>query len=264
MLLNSSCWGQADSIYTAFILLSIIFLLKEKYKISFILLGISFAFKLQFIFILPLYIYIYVSEKKFPLYYFGIIILVNMIMCIPSIIFGKSVISCIEVYFMQMASYSNELSLNIPNIYNLIFRVGELNRVVTYNIYTEAVMISITLFIFILMYYLILNRKIKFNNQKIIEFGLWSVMIAVFFLPHMHERYLYVGDILSVIYFVFNKDKWYVPVGVSCVSLYGYMTFLTNHYSIIPIQLVSFIYLLLVIIVTKDIYNKYLKKESKE
>ena len=37
VLLNSACWGQADSIYVAFILLSIVALLEEKYLKSFII-----------------------------------------------------------------------------------------------------------------------------------------------------------------------------------------------------------------------------------
>ena len=59
VFLNSACWGQADAIYTAFILISILCLFKKKYAWAFIFLGISFSFKLQFIFILPLYILMY-------------------------------------------------------------------------------------------------------------------------------------------------------------------------------------------------------------
>ena len=56
VFLNSACWAQSDSIYTAFALLSLLFLIKKKYFRAFLFLGISFSFKLQFIFILPLYI----------------------------------------------------------------------------------------------------------------------------------------------------------------------------------------------------------------
>ncbi len=44
VLLNSACWGQADSIYVAFILLSIVALLEEKYLKSFIFLRNIFCF----------------------------------------------------------------------------------------------------------------------------------------------------------------------------------------------------------------------------
>ena len=35
VILNSSCWGQSDAIYAAFILFSIAFLLEEKYVKAF-------------------------------------------------------------------------------------------------------------------------------------------------------------------------------------------------------------------------------------
>lgn len=43
VLLNSACWGQADSIYVAFIMLSIAALLEEKYLKAFILLRSVFC-----------------------------------------------------------------------------------------------------------------------------------------------------------------------------------------------------------------------------
>lgn len=89
VMLNSACWGQADSIYTAFTIWSIAFLMKEKYIKSFILLGVAFAFKLQMIFILPLYILIYISKRKFSIIHFFIIPVMNYIMCIPAMIARK-------------------------------------------------------------------------------------------------------------------------------------------------------------------------------
>ena len=42
VVLNSSCWGQADSIYVSFLLFSISYLFEKTYLKSFIYLGISF------------------------------------------------------------------------------------------------------------------------------------------------------------------------------------------------------------------------------
>ena len=73
VLLNGAYWCQCDSIYTTFIVLSLLFLVKEKYIPSFIMLGLSLSFKLQFIFILPLYLILYVMKKKFSILNFLII-----------------------------------------------------------------------------------------------------------------------------------------------------------------------------------------------
>ena len=261
VLINSACWGQADSIYAAFILLSILCLLKEKYFKAFVLLGVSFAFKLQFMFILPLYILIYISKRKFPIYYFGIIPLANMILCIPSIICGKSIISCIKVYLEQTTHNNTNLSLNFPNIYNLIFKTTGNNYSIASDYSMVRLGVIVTIFIFAIMAFIVLYKKIEFDKQKIIEFGFWSVLVATFVLPHMHDRYLFVGDILSLLYFLFNKEKIYVPIGISLISMYGYSAFLFGQKTI-PIQYMSLVYLVIVVLVTQDIFCKYFKEQK--
>lgn len=256
VLLNSACWGQADSIYVAFMLLSIVALIEKKYLKAFIYLGVSFAFKLQFVFILPLFILIYISERKFPWYYFLIIPAVNIIMCLPAIAFGKPISACIDIYINQTSQYSAYLSMNFPGVYNLIFPTNSYNYVMAPNEYMSKMGVMCTIFVFAIMAFMVLYKKIKFDKQQIIEFGLWSVMIATFLLPHMHDRYLFAGDILSVLYCIYNKDKLYVPIGISLISIYGYTGFLFGK-NPVPIQYLSFMYLVLIFIVTKDIYNKY-------
>ncbi len=67
VVLNSAYWGQCDSIFSFFAVLSLIDLYEEKYNRSFIYLGIAFAFKLQTIFIFPFYVCLYFYKKKFSI-----------------------------------------------------------------------------------------------------------------------------------------------------------------------------------------------------
>ena len=118
--LNSAMWGQCDSIYTTFVLLSLTFLVKEKYPVSFILLGVAFSFKLQFIFILPLYIIIYFVKKNFSIFNFLWLPLVDLILCLPAIIAGKPVMDCLLVYFNQTQTYSTGMTYNFINLYQFV------------------------------------------------------------------------------------------------------------------------------------------------
>ena len=52
VILNGAYWGQCDSIYTAFAVMSIYFALADKPIRSMIMIALSFAFKLQAVFIL--------------------------------------------------------------------------------------------------------------------------------------------------------------------------------------------------------------------
>lgn len=83
--LNSAYWAQCDSIYTFFVIVSLIKLIDKKHVQSFIYLGIAFSFKLQAVFIIPMYIIYFMKEKenRKKLYYFFIIPIMNVIMCLP-------------------------------------------------------------------------------------------------------------------------------------------------------------------------------------
>ena len=55
ILLNGAYWGQCDSIYTAFVLISVYYLIRKNFLKGIIFWSIAFAFKFQAIFIFPLY-----------------------------------------------------------------------------------------------------------------------------------------------------------------------------------------------------------------
>ncbi len=150
--------------------------------------------------------------------------------------------------------------MNFPGIWNILIQktVDNYNHVASTGSNLALFGVLITIAIYIIIAFLVMNKKIIFDGKKIIEFGLLSVMIATFFLPHMHDRYLYIADILSIVYYMLNKDKIYVPIGISMISLYTYSAYLFYSTSI-SIQFVSYLYLLLLILVSRDIYNKYLK-----
>lgn len=262
VILNSSYWGQCDSIYATFIIISLIYLIREKYLTSFILLGISFAFKLQFIFILPLYVLYFLAKRKLPIHYFLIIPIVNLVMCLPSVAFGKNVIDCMKIYFNQTGEYNNKISLNFPGIYNLFYDTEEFsNEIPLPNEYLSKIMIFILGLIFVSLALYVIIKKIKFDNNLIIEVALWSVMVSTFLLPYMHDRYMFMADILSVIYCILNgRKKIYVPISVSLCSLYTYIAFL-NRVSIIDIRFISVINCLVLLLLTRSMFIN-LKRNS--
>lgn len=262
VILNSSYWGQCDSIYATFIIISLIYLIREKYLTSFILLGISFAFKLQFIFILPLYVLYFLAKRKLPIHYFLIIPIVNLVMCLPSVAFGKNVIDCMKIYFNQTGEYNNKISLNFPGIYNLFYDTEEFsNEIPLPNEYLSKIMIFILGLIFVSLALYVIIRKVKFDNNLIIEVALWSVMVSTFLLPYMHDRYMFMADILSVIYCILNgRKKIYVPICVSLCSLYTYIAFL-NRVSIIDIRFISIINCLVLLLLTRSMFIN-LKRNS--
>ncbi len=242
VLMNSAMWGQCDSIYSSFILFGIYELMNEKYLKSFIFFGIAFAFKLQLMLIIPALLIYYVITKKFSLLNFLLLPTVNLILCIPSIIFGKSIVEVFTIYFNQTNSY-NYMSLNFPNIYNFI----PIN-----NKYFAIVLTAIAFFI--LLVYLI-NKKTKFNNEKILLLFIISELISTLLLPGMHERYMYPGEILSILYFLIYKENIIYTLLILISSPITYSRFIFE-YRYIDLTYLSIVYS---IIVSIFIFNSLMK-----
>lgn len=206
--LNSAFWAQCDSIYASFAIISLIYLIDEKYFRSFIFLGVSFAFKLQFIFIIPVYILVYLSKRKFPIYYFLILPIIDFVMCLPAMIYGRSIISCISIYFAQTTRYNNRISLNFPGIYNMIYDYDKTDNVIyEFHSWMPKVMVIFTLIIFAIVALYVIVKKLNFSKKMILNTAIWSILISTFFLPYMHERYIYMAEVLSIVYFIANRIK---------------------------------------------------------
>ena len=259
VFLNSAYWSQCDGIYTAFIIISIYFLIKNNFLKGIIFFSIALVFKFQAIFIFPLYVLLYFSDKKIKFKYFLIIPLTIFIFSIPKIIFTGDLFCGFKVYFEQSGSYNQYLTLNLPNIYSIYLRGYDANNPNLINSPIKefnTICIIITLIIFMVIALLVIKNKIKFNNNSIIEFALWSILICTFFLPQMHERYLFMGDIISLIYFTLNKRKYYIPILIEIISLNGYMYLLFGG-NVINISTLSILYLIMIIIYSKNMYSKY-------
>lgn len=245
VILNSSMWAQCDSIYTTFVLLSLYLLIKEKYSLSFLSLGVAFSFKLQFIFILPLFIIIYVVNKKFSIFHFLLIPLGNILMCLPVLLMGMPLINCFTTYITQTTDYSVYLTRNLANVYEFLPNI----KIIGYLLF----IITGLLFLALLIYFLKRNKEI--SKKEIISIGLLSILIAVYFLPFMHERYMFMADVLSVVWYFIYKKKIYIPIIINLGSLAGYTVYLFG-FKWMPLWIFSCLMLFAIISLLLDIMDK--------
>lgn len=252
VILNGSAWTQCDGIYSSFCLFSIYFLLDDHPSISFIFFGIAFAFKLQAIFILPVLIILYFSNRKYSILNFLWIPIVNVILYIPALISGRSFSKIISIYFAQESQYK-KLTLNMANIYSF-FHSGENNMIRTAGI-------IFTLFIFAMIFCFIIYKKKKLSNLNIVTLSLLSVLISTYFLPGMHGRYVYLAVVLSVIYAIMKKSKFYVAIILMFNSFMNYIRYLWA-YNLIDIKIISAMQFIILICVLVDFFKDLNKGEE--
>ena len=258
VVLNSAHWAQSDGIYTAFVLISILYLMKKNYRLAIIFWAVAIAFKLQAIFIFPLYVLMYISERKIKFKYFLYVPLIIFIFSLPKAILSHDLLIGFKVYINQAGTYSQYITLNFPNIYGIFWGGNGSNLIDTPFKELSSIGILATFMILVTLAYFVHTKKTKFDNNAIIEFGLFSILLTTFFLPQMHERYLFMGDVIAILYLVINIKKYYVPLMVEFISVNGYMYLLFSGFAI-NFSTLSIAFLVLIVLYTKDMYTKYLK-----
>ena len=260
VLLNSAYWAQSDGIYTAFVLLSIYFLIKNSFKKAIIFWSIALSFKFQAIFIFPLFVLMYIADhKNIKFRYFLFIPLIVFIFSIPKVIYSHDLLAGFKVYINQAGTYTQYITLNFPNVYSIFLKGYDVNNPNLINTpfkELSTIGIIVTFIILVTLAYFVYTKKIKFDKKAIIEFGLLSILLTTFFLPQMHERYLFMGDIIGILYLVMNRKNYYVPLMIEFISLNGYMYLLFGGFAI-NFSTLSIAFLVLIVLYTRNICHDY-------
>jgi Gpi18-like mannosyltransferase len=217
VIINGSLWGQIDASYTGLSLMAIYFLQKDKPLNASIWYGIAFSFKLQSIFFLPVFIIYFWFHYRHKIYYVFIIPMIYYLLALPAILAGRSVVEITEIYFLQTQTYQL-MTLNMPNLYQWFPNQR----------YEDLSQLAFGLF-FVLMaiqFLMMLLTKVTLTMKPLLLLAYWSLLMANFFLPAMHERYLFAADVLILIIVFQFKEKFYLVLATQAISLLAYAPYI--------------------------------------
>lgn len=219
VIFNGSVWGQCDIIFTASIIGSIYYILREKPITSIIFYGIALSIKLQAIFLFPLFV-ILLMKNRVKIYQFALIPISYLALCIPSLILGRSLKDMLLTYATQSGEYKN-LTYNAPSIYQWFTSKLFSNTTLVGNIGILCTFLVVLIIIYVSIRYI---KVIRYEN--VVELALLFATIIPFLLPRMHERYFFMADIISLLYAFSFPKKFYIAIIIPLVSLFSYFPFL--------------------------------------
>ncbi len=244
VFINSAMWGQCDIIFTCGLLASVLFMAKGKYLKAFIFFGIAFSFKLQAVFLFPVFVILY-FRRRFPFYYFFIIPITYLLLCIPCLIAGRPFTELLFIYVDQTDIYS-WLTINAPNIYQWVSVYSDW-------INAGAVFLAAAV---ILFFCFICYRGLRDTEPgNIIRISLISLLIVPYFLPQMHERYFFPADVMSIVYAFYFPKYFYVPILVVMVSYFSYYPYLYPYEPVIGFAYLAIGLLAVIIITVVELYR---------
>ena len=222
VFLNSAVWGQCDSMYVAPLLIGIYCALKDRPWTSMILAAVAFGFKLQAVFLLPIYgVFLLTGRIKpkhilaFPATYVALVL--------PAVCFGRPFWETVTLYFSQTGSIGSGLNYNSPSIFSVFVNIQN----------KEAAATTAIIFAFVFMLNVLAVAWVKresLTDSAILALTLLLAIGIPFLLPHMHERYFYGADIVSVVLAFIAPAFFFIPLFVQFASLLGYHAYLKMRY----------------------------------
>lgn len=250
VFINSAYWGQCDIIYTFFILYALYYFFKDSSEMCFFMLGIAFSFKLQSVFIIPFIIIMWLKQRTIKIQHVVWIPIVYVILQIPAAMFGRNLKDLMLIYFNQTDEYPY-CTLNFPNIYSLLDEM--IDSYHNMNQISEAG-VFITLGLFCIIAYYIYSKRFKLDSMLELYIALFTVGIAVYFMPHMHDRYGILLDIISLLIMMVDIRRIKYFVGFSTITILTYMPYLTGVHIISQPVLALFLLGMLVLL-GYELYN---------
>ena len=243
VILNGSLWGQCDSIYVSLAVWSIYFALSDHPVRAVVFITLSFSFKLQAVFLMPIFA-VFLMMKKIRWPHLLIFPLTYLIVVAPAVLLGRPLLDTLTLYFNQAGSVGSGLNYNSPSIFAFL----------THEMDTETTEIFASLGIgaafaaMCLVLYWFWRRRHRLRNETVLTCCLFLAICIPFLLPHMHDRYFFAADILSLVFAAAVPRLSVVPVCVSFASLLGYHAYLKMRY-LLPMSYGSIALLLAMVLI---------------
>lgn len=247
VILNASVWSQCDIIYTLLILCSVCFLMKNKTWTGMWFYGAAFAVKLQTLFIFPFLVILWV-RRKVDLKHFITIPIMYFVGIFPAWLAGRPFSELIGIYVFQGSKDRWSLSIKFPNIYQIIGNNYFLDE------YVGAGMYLILGILMMVMFYMA-YQKVQVTREYVILMVIFFGMLTTYFIPHMHERYLYLTDAFLLIYVMIRAERFPLLIGASFLTVVGYAQYLTKNDPRVSYGVLAFIQLALLLQIGLDLYR---------
>ncbi|MGH8478342.1 MAG: hypothetical protein ACREXK_01890 [Gammaproteobacteria bacterium] len=189
VLWNSALWGQADAIWTCFVLASVLASLRQRHLLAVLLFGVALSVKAQAIFLSP-FLLGRCFEGRIPFAYFLLVPLTYVFVGIPALLGGYDFQGLLQVYLQQGNTFER-LSMNAPNLWYLVPDAW----------YREGVVVGLSLACVLALGLAVVMRASRPLRSPLVllYFATLALGLIPYVLPKMHERYFHAYEVFVLI-----------------------------------------------------------------
>lgn len=247
VFLNGAVWGQCDSMYVSLGLLALWLCLRGHPVLSMAALGLSFSLKLQAIFLLPLFLPLLLAKKlrwrHLPVFFLAYLLAVS-----PALLAGGNVMDTLLFYLRTASTAGTALTYNAPSMYSLLFFYRVDNQALAANAGIGAAFLAC-----VVLCALLFRARKRLTNRSFLYAALLFCLLLPLLLPHMHDRYFYFCDVLSLV--CACLQPWRLGLAAPLcqfASLLGYHAYFFRRF-LLPMRY-GFLALLMVLLLTAWVF----------
>ncbi len=215
IIINSSAWGQVDSVYTLFVIGFIYLLIRDKYILSCIVFSLGFLIKPQGVIFAPVLICYFIYRAFFKKDVKNLLkeTLIAFVSCAALVFllilpFSKNFnfYPVINQYIDTLKSYPYAS----VNAYNLFMLFGGNWLSITKPFLFLTFSVWSTIFIVLTVVFAVFVFIKSKGEKSFFEIGAFVIMAVFTLAGKMHERYAFPVMLLLIMAFIMKKDKRYL------------------------------------------------------
>lgn len=221
VLLNASMWGQCDSFYTAFLLLSLRNLLRSDGRGAWLWWAVALSFKLQSMFFLPALLLVSM-RNGFSMVLPGMSAALWAFLSLPPVLFGRSLASALSIYMNQ--TKDDRLIAGAANVYAWFPNVSvEQGRIPALFVCGCALLLTAVAY-----------WRGPDSPERRALLAVTAVAVCPLLLPQMHDRYFFAAEVMSLL-LVRHRRLFLVPWLFAAAGLYAYALFFVGNQNVLPL-----------------------------
>lgn len=265
LFINSALWAQTDAVYAGFAVWFVYFILKEKQALAMVFIGLALMIKLQIIFIFPL-IGLLFLRRKFNIFYLVIPVGVVLLSFLPAYFAGAPFKMPFELFFNVTKTY-NVPNMNSGSLY--AFFQG-LNNHGLFREEIALIGVWLAFTVLVVVIFVFDYKKIDLNKASIVGLATLFAFLTPFLLPHMHDRYFFMGDVFIIVYALTYKKRYHLVVLSQFASLLTYANFVLGGWFFPTLEakgnllIAAVLNLIIISVIFKDLLSFAKREKSNE
>lgn len=217
VLVNAFAYGQADVIFTAFLVWFVVFAMRGRMKLAAVMFGLSLSFKFQAMFLSPLLLALLLN-RRMQLLDALIVPVVYLGMMVPAAVAGRPWSELLTILFRQSAMMQ-ELSLYAPNPWWFLGMVID---------YQAGLIIGLIVASGVALWIALASQRLPPTANCILLIATVCAAVMPYVLPKMAARYFIVADVLTIALALTRPSVWPAAVLIQVASLLAVMSYFTG------------------------------------